>query len=281
MLPITKSIPKEMMPLVDRPVIEYVVEEAVASGIETVIFVINDSRTALRRYFSPAPELEYRLVKSGRPGEAERLRRLSRLAEIRFVHQPEPLGVGHAIACAAAEIGDEAFAVLLADNVIDASVPCLRQLMEAYAAFPGCLVAGRKIDPARSPNFGLLLTEAVAEPEWRDRVLRVTDLVEKPAAGTVHSDFGIYGRYLLEPEIFPCLTTIAREASGEIQITDALSLYRRMGGAIYAVQFEGEHYDTGDRLGFVQATVAFAMKRPEIAPQLCAYLRGVAGTRRI
>jgi len=276
MLPITKAISKEMMPLVDTPVAQYVVNEAVASGIETVIFVINDSRMALERHFSPAPRLENLLAESGRAREAESLRRLSRLAEIRFVRQPEPLGVGHAIACAAEEIGDEPFAVLLADNVIDAAVPCIRQLMDAYEAFPGCMVAGRRIAPALSSSFGILLTEPIANPEWKDRVFRVMDLVEKPAAGTVPSDFGVYGRYVLEPEILSCLASIGRRASGEIQLTDALSLYRREGGAIHMLQFMGDHYDTGDKLGFVKATIAFACKHPEIAPRLREYLRELA-----
>lgn len=273
MLPITKSIPKEMMPLVDTPVMQYVVDEAVASGIETVIFVINDARLALEKHFGPAPELENRLMESGRLREAESMRRLSRLAEICFVRQKEPRGVGHAIGCAAREIGDEPFAVLLADNIIDAAVPCIRQLMDAYDAFPGCIVAGRKIAPALSSSFGMLLTEAMAEAEWKDRLLRVTDLVEKPAAGKVRTDFGVYGRYVLEPEIFSCLASIERQAPGEIQITDALALYCRNGGNVHMVQFLGDHYDTGDKLGFVKATIAFAFKHPEIAPQLREYLR--------
>lgn len=287
MLPFTKSVPKEMMPLVNTPVIEYVVEEAVASGIETVIFVVNDSRAALARHFAPAPELDERLANSGK---AERLRRLSRLAEIetkiemRFVRQPEPRGLGDAIACAAREIGDEPFAVLLADNVIDSSVPCMRQLMDAYDAAPGCIVAGREIAPAMSSSFGILLTEAPADPAsqqwparpWKDRLLRVTDLVEKPAAGTVPSDFGVYGRYVLEPEIFSCLASVAAGALGEIQLTEALALYSRRGGAVHMLHFEGEHYDTGDRLGFVKATIAFALKDAEIASALRAHLRLMA-----
>ena len=280
MLPLTRSVPKEMMPLVNVPVIEYVVEEAVASGIETVIFVVNDSRAALMRHFAPA---------LANTGKAERVRRLSRLAEIkvemRFVRQAEPRGVGDAIACAAEEIGDEPFAVLLPDNVIDSAVPCIRQLMEAYDAAPGCIVAGRKIAPAMSSSFGILLTEALADPacqrwracqKWKDRLLRVTDLVEKPAAGTVRSDFGVYGRYVLEPEIFSCLASVAAGASGEIQLTEALALHCRRGGAVHMLRFEGEPYDTGDRLGFVKATIAFALKDAEIASGLREHLRGLA-----
>ncbi len=285
MLPFTKSVPKEMMPLVDTPVIEYVVEEAVASGIETVIFVVNDSRAALARHFAPAPELEARLANTGSLREAEPLRRLSRLTEIetgigtgiemRFVRQPEPRGVGDAIACAAEEIGDEPFAVLLPDNVIDSAVPCIRQLIEAYDAVPGCIVAGRKIAPAMSSNFGILLTKEIAKPAWKDRLLRVTDLVEKPAAGTVSSEFGVYGRYVLEPEIFSCLASVAAGASGEIQITEALALHCRRGGAVHMLRFAGDPYDTGDRLGFVKATIAFALKDAEIASGLREHLRGL------
>jgi len=282
MLPISKSVPKEMLPLVDTPVIQYVVEEAAASGIETVIFVINDSRTALVRHFAPAPALEDCLAESGGLREAASLRRLSRRLEMRFVRQAEPRGVGDAIACAAAEVGDEPFAVLLADNVIDADVPCIRQLMDAHQAVGGCLVAAREIDAAQSSSFGVLLTEALdrssgrANAEGNGRLLRVRDLVEKPAAGMVGSGFGVYGRYVLEPEIFSCLRSIAGESPGEIQLTAALSLLCRQGGMVHMLRFAGEHYDTGDKFGFIKASIAFGLKHPEVAPRLRQYLRGLA-----
>jgi UTP--glucose-1-phosphate uridylyltransferase len=214
-----------------------------------------------------------RLVLRGRVDEADSIRRLSRLADMRFVRQPEALGVGHAIACATEEIGDEPFAVLLPDNIVDFEVPCIKQLMECYQSFPGCVVAGRAIDPRLTSSFGMLLTEPVAGIKDSDRVLKVIELIEKPAPGTTPAIYGIHGRYVLEPSVLSCLDRQIPTNRGEVQITDALSMHIREGGAVHMLKFDGETYDTGDKLGYIKANIAFGLKHPEIGFQLREHLR--------
>ena len=267
-LPATKAQPKEMLPLVDKPTIQYVVEEAVASGLEEIIIVTGRGKHAIEDHFDAAFELEYYLNDRGKVDELAQIKTISEMASVSYVRQKEPLGLGHAILCARALVGQEPFGVFLGDDIIGgASTPCMRQLLEVFERYSGPVIAVERVPPDRIEQYGVIAARPLG-----GNVYEITDLVEKPKAQDAPSDLAIIGRYVLTPDIFAILADTAADARGEIQLTDALRTLRRQ-RPMYAVEFEGKRYDTGDKLGFLKATVEFALARPDLADQFRAYLR--------
>jgi UTP--glucose-1-phosphate uridylyltransferase len=266
-LPATKAQPKEMLPLVDKPIIQYVVEEAVASEIGTIIIVTGRGKTAIENHFDVAYELEQLLERRSKLDLLKEVRSISDMISVSYVRQKEPLGLGHAILMARDLVGDEPFAVFLGDDVIDAEVPVMKQMIEVYRRHRCSVVAVERVSKARTSDYGI-----VAARPAGDRLHRVTDLVEKPPPDEAPSDLAIIGRYILTPEIFHHLEQTAAGRGGEIQLTDGLrSLLKRQ--EIYAYRFTGKRYDTGDKLGFLKATVEFALRRPDLGSSFRAYLK--------
>jgi UTP--glucose-1-phosphate uridylyltransferase len=270
MLPVTKSIPKEMMPVCNKPIIQYAVEEAVASGLEEVILITRADKSILESYFSPAPELERFLQQHDRENELELVRSLSSLVRISAVQQSSPRGLGDALRCARSAIGDEPFAVILPDAMIDARPPVLAQLIGAYRHCPSCFVATQPVAPADTSRYGILKV-ASAGDDSLPQVFRVLSLVEKPAARAAPSLYGVFGRYLLQPRIFDYLDSAREDCNGELQLTEALNRYCQQ-APLYALCFEGNHFDAGDRVGYLQVLLHYALKDPELGPALHDYL---------
>jgi len=269
-LPATKAQPKEMLPLVDKPTIQYVVEEAVASGLSEIVIVTGRNKRAIEDHFDAAFELEYYLNDRGKVDELAQIKTISELASVSYVRQKEPLGLGHAILCARTLVGDEPFGVFLGDDIIGgASVPCMRQLLDVFERYDAPVLAIERVDLARIHQYGVIAGRNVGGNVWE-----IDDLVEKPRAKDAPSDLAIIGRYVLTPDIFPILAETTADARGEIQLTDALRTLRRQ-RPMYAVVFEGKRYDTGDKLGFLKATVEFALARPDLADEFRAYLRAL------
>jgi UTP--glucose-1-phosphate uridylyltransferase len=266
-LPATKAQPKEMLPLVDKPMIQYVVEEAVASGLTEIIIVTGRGKRAIEDHFDAAFELEYYLQDRGKLEELAEIKTISELASVSYVRQREPLGLGHAILCARSLVGEEPFGVFLGDDLIVASTPCMRQLLGVFERYGGPVVAVERVPGDQISRYGVIRPKPL-----EGKVYEVLDLVEKPAAREAPSDLAIIGRYVLTPDLFPVLAETLPDARGEIQVTDALRTLRRT-RALYAVEFEGKRYDTGDKLGFLKATVEFALARPDLAEPFRAYLK--------
>ena len=274
-LPATKAQPKEMLPLVDKPVIQYVVEEAVASGIETIIIVTGRGKTAIEDHFDVAFELEQMLERRGKTDLLRQVRSITDMINVSYVRQKEPLGLGHAILVARDLVGPEPFAVFLGDDIIEARVPVMRQMMEVHERCGSSVIAVERVSRERTSDYGIVAVEP-ADPrhEGDGRLNKVTDLVEKPDPKDAPSDLAIIGRYILMPEIFEHLEKTRAGRGGEIQLTDGLrSLLRRQ--EIHAWSFEGTRYDTGDKLGFLRATVEFALRRPDLGRAFRDYLRGL------
>ena len=268
-LPATKAQPKEMLPLVDKPVIQYVIEEAVASGIDNIIIVTGRGKNAIEDHFDVSFELERTLAERGQTDLLKLVRRISDLIHVSYVRQKEPLGLGHAILTARDVVGEEPFAVVLGDDVIDAPVPCLAQLLEVYARVGDPVVAVQRVPREAVSSYGIIDAEPAGEGVWRIR-----DMVEKPDPASAPSDLAIIGRYLLTPDIFPVLDRVVAGAGGEIQLTDGLRALLKA-RPIYGVEFRGRRYDAGSKLGFLQATVELALRRPDLAGPFRAYLKGL------
>jgi len=268
-LPATKAQPKEMLPLVDKPTIQYVVEEAVASGLEELVLVTGRNKRAIEDHFDAAFELEYYLQDRGKTEELAQIKTISELASVSYVRQKEPLGLGHAILCARPLVGDEPFGVFLGDDIIVAETPCMRQLLDVYARHDGPVVAVMRIPGEEIGRYGVIEAKALG-----GNVYEVLDLVEKPAPKDAPSDLAIIGRYVLTPDLFPILAETPADSRGEIQLTNGLRTLRQR-RPIYAVEFEGRRYDTGDKLGFLKATVDFALARPDLGDEFRAYLKGL------
>lgn len=268
-LPASKVIPKEMLPLVDKPTLQYIVEEAVAAGVEEIIFVTSRSKRSIEDHFDAFPELETVLERKGKRKELEELRQLQTMATYTSVRQPEPLGLGHAILCAKDLVGDEPFIVMLGDILIPPGTPCLAQLIEVYEQYRGSVLSLVPLPPEVIPTYGIATVEAIDS-----EVLKITHLVEKPPLEEAPSDLGVYGRYVLTPDIFALLEKTPPGRGGEIQVTDAVEIQARAGHC-YGVIFTGERYDTGTPLGLLTTSIAFALKRPDIAPGLREYMRHV------
>lgn len=271
-LPATKSIPKEIMTLVDRPLIQYAIDEARAAGIRDFIFVTSRGKSALEDYFDHSPELETALKKAGKTDLLDILKATNMdSGAIAYVRQNRAMGLGHAVWCARKLVGDEPFAVLLPDDVIAAEKPCLQQMVEAYAETGGNMVAAMEVSPARISSYGVL---DIAEDEGRDgrsNVLRARGMVEKPKAGEAPSNLAVIGRYILSPKIMDNLNKLKQGAGGEIQLTDAIA-EEAPSGNVYGFRFAGQRYDCGSKAGFLQATVAFGLSRPDLAGEFSAYL---------
>jgi UTP--glucose-1-phosphate uridylyltransferase len=266
-LPATKSSPKEMLPLIDKPLVQYVVEEAVASGIEQILFVTGRNKRAIEDHFDIAFELEALLTEKGKEETLREVRDIAEMVNIFYVRQKQALGLGHAILCARDFIGNEPFAVLLGDDIIDAEKPCLGQLLEVFNKYRGSVVALEQVPMEQISSYGCVRANKISE-----RVFEVTDLVEKPKREDAPSDLAIIGRYILTPEIFPVLAAQKPGKGGEIQLTDAL-LELSKSEAVYGCKFEGLRHDCGDKLGFLKATVDLALKRDEFNDEFRAYLQ--------
>ncbi|MGH9900747.1 MAG: UTP--glucose-1-phosphate uridylyltransferase GalU [Pyrinomonadaceae bacterium] len=268
-LPATKASPKEMLPLVDKPLIQYVVEEAVASGVESIIIVTGRGKSAIEDHFDISFELENLLRERGKDSMFEEARGVSELARVHYVRQREALGLGHAILQARDFVGDESFAVMLADDIVDAETPALKQMLRVYEEFDAPVLGTMRVEGEAISRFGVINAEEVG-----DGVFKIKDMVEKPPYAEAPSDLAIIGRYILTPDIFDEIERTGAGAGGEIQITDAMrSLLKKR--PFYAVRFEGKRHDAGDKLGFLIATVEFALKRPDLGPQFREYLRAL------
>lgn len=270
-LPATKVVPKELLSICAKPLIQYAVEEAAASGIETVILVISRGKELLAEYFQRNVPLENALAERGKEEAAASLRSLSDLGDIRIVYQDAPLGLADAIRSAQSLLAEEPFAVILPDALIDSIVPCIRQLIDCHERHPGCVIATRAVDPAETDSFGMMEAVPMTDPCCGGRALRVGSLIERPPAGSHALRHGIFGRYILEPEIFSSIEQTRPGLSGELQLTDALSLYSQH-KSIFAYCFEGSHYDAGSKVGFLQATLAYALKDSALAPVVRDYV---------
>jgi UTP--glucose-1-phosphate uridylyltransferase len=269
LLPATKTVPKELLPIVDTPAIQYVVQEAVDSGLTEMIFVTARGKDSIEDHFDDAPELELVLEQRGQRELLERLKVISGLIDIVSVRQKQPLGLGHAVLSARNLVGNEPFAVLLSDDLIDDSIPCLRQLLNVFEAKGESVLALRKVPRPEVRRYGIVQGLTVGP-----RTYEVQSMVEKPEPKDAPSELAIVGRYILHPDIFSCLENIQPGKGGEIQLTDAIAdLARRR--KVYGYEFTGEHYDVGDKLGVVRANVAYALKRPDMEKQLREYLRTV------
>ena len=266
-LPATKAQPKEMLPIVDKPTIQYVVEEAAASGIEDIIIVTGRGKNAIEDHFDRSLELQIALERKGNDGQLKEIQRISELASFCYVRQKEPLGLGHAILVTRALVGNEPFAVLLGDDIIDAEVPCLRQMISVFDKYRSSIIAVQQVPREETSSYGIIDHKPV-----EDSVYRIKDLVEKPPPDTAPSDLAIIGRYILTPEIFDALEQTLPDEGGEIQLTNGLRILLRT-QAIYGLAFRGRRYDAGSKLGFLKATVQFALKRPDLAPGFRSYLK--------
>jgi UTP--glucose-1-phosphate uridylyltransferase len=271
-LPATKAQPKEMLPLVDKPIIQYGVEEAVHSGIQNIIIITGRGKSAIEDHFDVSFELEHMLETRNKTELLGIVRNVSDLINVSYTRQKEALGLGHAVLRAQELVGEEPFACVLADDVIDSETPCLRQLLDVYDFFRAPVLAVMEVPKENISAYGVVDAEPVAHNGSHDRVYRIRSLVEKPSAADAPSNLAIIGRYILTPEIFESLNAIEPGSGGEIQLTDALRhLQRRR--PIYACRFEGTRYDAGDKLGFLKATVEFALQRRDLGGEFRAYLK--------
>jgi UTP--glucose-1-phosphate uridylyltransferase len=277
-LPATKSTPKEMLPVVDKPAIQYVVEEAVAAGLDDVLMITGRSKRTLADHFDSVPELEDALEAKGDLERLAAVRASTDLAAMHFVRQGKPRGLGHAVLCAAQHVGDEAFAVLLGDDLIDPRDPLLVDMIELQQRVGGSVVALLEVPHEQVSMYGC----AAVEPGPVDDHVRVTGLVEKPDPANAPSNLAIIGRYLLHPAVFEVLRNTAPGRGGEIQLTDALATLARMpaeqGGGVHGVVFRGRRYDTGDRLDYLKAVVRIAVDRPDLGPDLVPWLKEYVAT---
>lgn len=267
-LPATKSSPKEMLALIDKPLVQYVVEEAVAAGIEQIVFVTGRTKRAIEDHFDSSPELESHLEEKGKESTLQAIRDLSDMADIFYVRQKKALGLGHAILCARDFIGNEPFAVLLGDDIIDSpGNPCLRQLLDVYEHYKGSVLALEQVPMDQISSYGCVAVNSIT-----DKVKEITDMVEKPKREEAPSNLAIIGRYVLTPAIFPILEQQQPGRGGEIQLTDAIKRLSH-DEAVYGCLFEGLRHDCGDKLGFLKATVDLALKRDEFREEFEQYLR--------
>ena len=265
-LPATKAQPKEMLPIVDKPTIQYIIEEAVASGIEEILIITGRNKKCIEDHFDKSIELEMELEKNHKEDLLELVRGISDMVDIHYIRQKEPKGLGHAILCARAFVGNEPFAVLLGDDVVDSEVPCLKQLMDCYKEYKTSILGVQTVAHEDVNKYGI-----VDGIHIEDRVYKVKKLVEKPAIDEAPSNVAILGRYIITPQIFDVLQNTKPGKGGEIQLTDALQTLIE-NEAMYAYNFEGRRYDVGDKLGFLQATVEYALKREQLREPFIQYL---------
>jgi len=265
-LPVTKSQPKEMLPVVDKPLIQYCVEEAVQSGIRKIAIITSSSKSSLQEYFRRNPKLERLLDEMGKLELLNEVRKLSSLAEFCYIRQKKALGLGHAILMAEKYIGHEPFAVLLPDNVFDCSTPCIQQLIAAYSKLKAPVIVLGYVDESETERHGIVKSKQVSEREFQ-----IEDLIEKPSPDKAFSNLGVFGRYVFEPDIFEAIKKTTPDERGEIQITDAVKLLLQT-KPVFGYLFEGRCYDCGNKLGLIEATVSLALKRPEFSRALKEFL---------
>lgn len=269
-LPATKAVPKELLPLADTPAVQYIAEEAAASGIRHITFIVNRTKRPLEDHFDAVPELRAVLERKGALELLARTERAEKLASYSFVRQAQPLGLGHAVLCAREVVGNEAFGVLLGDDLVDNDAdPCLGQLIRVHERYGGCVLAVMRVPHAEVSRYGVVSLGARMD----ERTHEVVGLVEKPSVEEAPSDLIVIGRYVLTPDIFPTLERTTPGVGGEIQLTDALRGVLREGGRVYAHEFTGVRYDTGDPVGLLTTSIAYALKRPDLAPGVIAYLK--------
>lgn len=268
-LPATKAQPKEMLPIVDKPTIQYIIEEAIASGIEEFLIVTGRSKRSIEDHFDRSLELELTLEHNHKDELLKMVQEISNIS-IHYIRQKEPLGLGHAILCAKHFVGSEPFAVLLGDDIVDSEIPCLKQLIEVYNETGSSILGVQEVPQEKVSSYGII------EPKAKigDRLWSVNDMVEKPAVSEAPSRLAVLGRYIIAPEIFDILEKTKPGSGGEIQLTDALKELARM-QSILAYNFEGRRYDVGDKQGFLEATVEQALKKPELRDKFLAYLKDI------
>ena len=268
-LPATKSQPKEMLPIVDKPTLQYIIEEAIESGIEEILIITGRSKKSIEDHFDKSVELELELEQKGKTEMLEMVQQISNMVNIHYIRQKEPKGLGHAIHCAKSFIGNDPFAVLLGDDIVDAETPCLKQLINAYEEYKTSILGVQEVAKEDTDKYGILDCKHI-----EDRVYKVKGLMEKPNIDQTNSDIAILGRYIVTPKIFEILENLEPGKGGEIQLTDAL-LKLSKEEAIYAYIFEGKRYDVGDKLGFLQATVEYALRRDELKNDFLKYLKEI------
>ena len=271
-LPATKAQPKEMLPIVDKPTIQYIIEEAIKSGIEEILIITGRNKRAIEDHFDKSVELEMELEASHKTELLKMVQDISNLAKIYYIRQKEPKGLGHAISCAKTFVGDEPFAVMLGDDVVDSEVPCLKQLMDVYDEYNTSIIGVQPVPKHEVDKYGIINGMFI-----ENDVYKIKDMVEKPEISKAPSNMAILGRYIISPRIFDILETTKPGKNGEIQLTDALKeLISKE--AMYAYAFKGKRYDVGDKLGFLQATVEFALKRDDLKEPFRKYLMNVIKT---
>ncbi|HEB36626.1 hypothetical protein LCGC14_1440960 [marine sediment metagenome] len=266
-LPATKSQPKEMLSVVDKPLIQYGVEEAVQSGIENIGIVISRGKSSIEDYFDRSPELEQFLEEKGKTDLLEQVRGIAGLAEFCYIRQKKALGLGHAILMGESYIGQEPFAVLLPDDIFDCPTPCTKQLIDAYSELGASIIVLGRVDEEGTKKYGIVKPKQISE-----RVFQIEDMIEKPGPERAFSDLGILGRYVFHPDIFEAIKKTGPDKGGEIQITDAIKILLET-KPVYGYLFEGKRYDAGDKLGFLEASIDLALKRPEFGQKLREYLK--------
>jgi len=270
-LPATKAQPKEMLPLVDKPIIQYVIEEAVAAGLTKIIIVTGRGKNAIEDHFDTSYELEKMLEARGKTDLLEQVRAVSNMINVSYVRQGETLGLGHAVLMARDLVGDEPFAVMLGDDIIDSPVGCMKQMVEVFERYQGPVIAVHQVPRSDISAYGVI--DGTPEP-GNGRVYKIRDLVEKPRAEEAPSDLAIIGRYILTPDVFDCLESTSRDEGGEIQLTNGLRSLRER-RQLYGYRFEGIRHDAGNKLGFLKATVEFALKRPDLGGPFREYLKSL------
>lgn len=268
-LPATKAQPKEMLPIVDKPTLQYIIEEAVESGIEEILIITGKNKKSIEDHFDKSVELELELEKKGKTELLEKVQKISNMISIYYIRQKEPNGLGDAIHCAKSFIGNEPFAVMLGDDIVDSETPCLKQLIDTYDEYRTTVLGFQKVNEQDVDKYGIISAKHI-----EDRVYKVKDLVEKPEIDKAPSNIAILGRYIITPEIFKILEELPPGKGGEVQLTDALKMLSKK-EAMYAYIFEGKRYDVGDKLGFLEATVDFALKKPELKDDFMKYLNKV------
>jgi UTP--glucose-1-phosphate uridylyltransferase len=270
-LPATKAQPKEMLPLVDKPIIQYVIEEAVASGLTSIIIVTGRGKNAIEDHFDVSYELEKLLESRGKTELLEQVRTISEMVNVSYVRQGETMGLGHAVLMAKELVGNEPFAVMLGDDIIDSPVPCMKQMIDAYSRHQGPIIAVHQVPKSEISAYGVI--DGVPEGD-SGRVYRIRDMVEKPQATEAPSDLAIIGRYILTPDIFEALEGTPRDSGGEIQLTNGLRALKDK-RPLFGFRFEGIRHDAGNKLGFLKATVEFALKRKDLGGPFREYLKSL------
>lgn len=268
-LPATKVVPKELLPIVDKPTIQYIMEEVASSGIEEVILITGREKGSIEDHFDTSTELENYLKKKGREDLLRMVQKIAEMVTLVAVRQKEPLGLGHAVLCAKKIVGMEPFAVLLGDDLIDAEIPCIRQMMELYQRMDGAMIAIQRVPKSETHLYGIIKGRKIEE-----RLYRVEEMIEKPRQGEAPSNLAIIGRYILPPQIFEILEKTRPDQRGEIQLTDAIRELNQ-NQPVFGYEFIGDRYDAGDKLGYLQANIAFGLKHPELGKKLKHYIKNI------